>query len=184
MGSLLELGAVDLVDADLDDATAAAQALRQPALIAQFAWFRATRSLLAGRFDEAEARSADALACHQRTDLWGSMECYATQLFTLRRDQGRLAELEPLLDDLVASSEFGAFREAIALLYAELGRPDDARDVLHGAVPDGGWYRPLPRDWSWLFLTCVQAELCVELGDRVSPSGSTPTSHPTPSFLR
>jgi DNA-binding SARP family transcriptional activator len=160
MVSWLELGDVESADADLDVVIGMTGALRQPALIAQVAWYRAMRALLSGRLEEGEALMNEAFAIHQRTTLWGAFECLSTQLFTLRRDQGRILELEPILGDLANTSEFRGFREAAALMYLDAGRPDDARRVLG----DADAFAPMPRDWSWLFLTCLQAEVCAEIG--------------------
>jgi tetratricopeptide (TPR) repeat protein len=160
-GVHLELGDLAAADADLDAAARIAERLRQPAMVAQVAWCRAMRSLLLGRFDEAESGSLEAYDLHRRTTLWGAMECLCTQLFTLRRDQGRIIELQPMLADLAATSDFVGFREAAALMYLDLGRGAEARDVLGPRVT----FPSMPRDWSWLFLTCLQAEVCAGLGD-------------------
>ncbi|CAN5623523.1 BTAD domain-containing putative transcriptional regulator [soil metagenome] len=164
MVSRLELGEIEAADAELEPCRRVAAELRQPALIAQLAWYRAMRSLLAGRFDEAEQLSLEAFGLHQHTSLWGGLECFGTQLFTLRRGQGRIGELEPILSELVANSEFSTFREGAALMYLDLGRDDEARAVLAagGGPPDPD----RPKDWSWLFVSCVHAELCADLGDR------------------
>jgi DNA-binding SARP family transcriptional activator len=160
----LEFGDLAAADADLDAAARIAERLRQPAMLAQVAWCRAMRSLLLGQFDDAEAASIEAYDLHRRTTLWGAIECFCTQLFTLRRDQGRIIELQPMLADLAASSQFVGFREAAALMYLDLGLPEDARDVLGARAS----FPPMPRDWSWLFLTCLQAEVCAGLGDRAA----------------
>ncbi|MBA2496140.1 MAG: AAA family ATPase [Acidimicrobiia bacterium] len=168
--SLLELGDIDGVDVDLDSCHQMAERLRQPALVAQLAWCRATRSLLAGRYGEAEERSVEALSLHQRTSLWGPMECFGAQLFTLRRDQGRLAELEPFLVDLGDTSEFEDFGHAAALMYLETDRPDDAVRALGAS---GAALPPKVPDWSWLFLTCVQAEVCAGLPQALRDRSAT-----------
>src|SRR5262245_34205004 len=157
----LELGDVAGADADLEVADTAAARLRQPANVAQVAWYRAMRAELSGRYDDAERLSTEALALHQRTGLWGAWECFATQLFTLRRSQGRIIELEPLLRQLAETSDFVGFREAQALMYLDLGRPDDAR----ASLGDRASFPRMPQDWSFEFLSCVQAEVCAELGD-------------------
>jgi tetratricopeptide (TPR) repeat protein len=164
MTSRLEVADLAGADADLAAASAAAERLREPVMEAQIAWYRATRALLAGDLDAAERMSEQALALHRRTGLWGALECFSTQLFQLRREQGRLIELEPLLVDMAGSSPFSGFREGMALMYLEAGRVDDAID----ALGDRRDFPPMPRDWSWLYLSCLQAEVCAHIGDDVT----------------
>jgi DNA-binding SARP family transcriptional activator len=164
MTSRLEVADLAGADADLEAASAAAERLREPAMLAQIAWFRATRALLVGNADEAEGLSGEALALHRRTGLWGALECFSTQLFQIRRQQGRIIELEPVLLDMAGSSEFSGFREAMALMYLDVDRVDDAV----AALGDRCDFASMPRDWSWLYLTCLQADVCSVLGDDAS----------------
>lgn len=157
----LELGNATAADEELDAIAAAAHRLRRPALLIQVAWYRSMRALMEGRLDDAEELYDEAFALHRRVGLWGLWECYATQLFTLRREQGRIAELEPLLGQLAATSQFTGFREGAALMYLDLGRPHDARAILGDRIQ----FPPIPPDWSWEFVACVQAEVCARLGD-------------------
>jgi len=160
----LELGDAAGADKDLDAVAAAAERLRRPAMLIQVAWYRSMRALMEGRLIDAERLCAEALALHQRVGLWGLWECYATQLFTLRREQGRIIELEPLLARLATTSEFTGFREGAALMYLDLGRPADALAILG----DRADFPPIPLDWSWEFVSCVQAEVCARIGDDAS----------------
>lgn len=53
----------------------------------------------------------------------------ALRMFNLRREQDRLHELAPLLDHVLSSApSAGLWTAGLALLLAELGRADDARD--------------------------------------------------------
>jgi tetratricopeptide (TPR) repeat protein len=161
MTSRLEIGDLVGADADFVAASVAAERLREPAMLAQVAWFRAMRALIGGAIDEAQRLTDEALALHRRTGLWGATECYSTQLFHLLRAQGRLIELEPLLLDMATTSGFSGFREAMALMYLDAGRADDAR----AALGEHYEFAALPRDWSWLYLSCLQAEVCAAIGD-------------------
>jgi DNA-binding SARP family transcriptional activator len=161
MTSRFEVADLAGADADLEAAAIAAERLREPVMLAQIGWFRSTRALLAGQLDAAERLSAEALAMHRRTGLWGALECYSTQLFQIRREQRRLSELEPLLLDMADTSRFSGFHEAVALMYLESGRVDNAL----AALGDRRHFPPMPRDWSWLYLSCLQADVCAEVGD-------------------
>ena len=85
-------------------------------------------------------------------------------LFVLRRDQGRLAEIEELMRRSV--HEYPAlprFTTALAHLYAELGREREARTLLDELLS-----RDLARehlDAEWLFTINVLADVAAFLGD-------------------
>lgn len=161
MTSRLEVADLDGADADLAVASTDAERLREPAMLAQVGWFKAMRALLAGRLDDAEQLSQEAFALHRRTGLWGALECFSTQLFLLRREQGRIIELEPLLLERVDNSEFTGFREAMALMYLDAGRTGDAVEALGDRIA----FPSMPRDWSWLYLTCMQADIAADIAD-------------------
>ena len=51
-------------------------------------------ALMEGRFEEAERLLAETLAVGQRAESWNAAVSHRLELFVLRREQGRLAELE------------------------------------------------------------------------------------------
>jgi hypothetical protein len=69
-----------------------------------------------------------------------------------------------LLVDMAGTSGFTGFREAMALMYLDVGRVDDAV----AALGDRRSFPSMPRDWSWLYLTCLQADVCADIGDDVA----------------
>ena len=62
---------------------------------------------------------------------------YAIQMFGLRREQGRLAELAPVVRLLDADAREGAWGPGLVALLAELGMEDDARRELRRILDDG-----------------------------------------------
>ena len=70
---------------------------------------------------------------------------FGLQMFTLRREQGRLKELEPVVRYFVQQHPVaGAWRPGLALIYSELGRAQEARaEFEHLAQHD---FADLPRD--------------------------------------
>ena len=87
---------------------------------------------------------------------------YAIQMFGLRREQGRLAELAPVVRLLDADAREGAWGPGLAALYAELGMVDDARRELRRILDDGlGALRPS----LWLASLVYLADACAALGD-------------------
>ena len=113
-----------------------------------------------GRFVEAEAHAeeADALAGFlSGNDVAGG---YGVQLFSIRRDQGRLDEARPLVEAVARLDRVGAtWRPALTVLQAELGLHDEARAGLGVLVADG--------------LAAVPRTRC---GGRRSPTSPTPPS--------
>jgi DNA-binding CsgD family transcriptional regulator/tetratricopeptide (TPR) repeat protein len=118
-----------------------------------------------GRFAEAEtlADEANVLSTFlSGTDAEGG---YGVQLFTLRREQGRLDEARPLVEAVARLGQEGAtWRPALAVLYAELGRLDDAARELRHLVADD--LRAVPRDSLYCGSLSYLADAAVAVGDR------------------
>ena len=55
------------------------------------------------------------------------MACSGVQMFLLRREQGRLAELAPAVRYFVRQHTATAWRPGLALIYSELGLVQEAR---------------------------------------------------------
>jgi hypothetical protein len=159
----LELGDLRGVHAELDLMASLAGELRQPAQL----WFdvvlRATLATFEGRFADAErliphalgfARAAGLLA-----DLYGTI-----QLWALRREQRRLAEVERPLAELVRRFPmYDVLRCVRAHIAAVLGRERAARDELHALSADD--FAALPRNDDWLFNLCLLGDVSRELDD-------------------
>jgi hypothetical protein len=155
-----ELGDFAAADADLD-------VLRRFAATSGRPFFRglthlrdAARALARGELAAAEGHVegyADVLDVSD--DFFAG---YAAQLFTIRREQGRLAEVEPLLASLAADSDIFAWRAALSVTLAELGRTDEATQLLDEVVATG--CEPLPRDWLWLSALTHYADAAVAVG--------------------
>jgi DNA-binding SARP family transcriptional activator/class 3 adenylate cyclase len=120
-------------------------------------------ALMEGRLEAAELLLDRVLeTSHADTNLVNS---YSAQLLLLRRDQGRIAEVLPLVENLVATSErLATARAVLALIYAELGRDANTRRVFEDLAADG--FAPLPRDITWPCTLAILAELCWHLRDR------------------
>lgn len=93
----------------------------------------------------------------------GSSALFA--LFLLRREQGRLQELEQ--DLLVAPDRYvgyRGFRCMLALAHCELGRRDEAQRVLQRLSDND--FAALPKDGEWLYSLTLLSEVAYALGDR------------------
>ena len=153
--------------ASLDDLYASIAAeLGQPSDLWQAAMQDVLWALLHGDFAKAEQLAAHALS---RGDARRSdADCsYRLAMFVLRRDQGRLAEVEELTREAVeAYPGYRSFRCFIPLLEVELGREAEARRQFEALA--SGDFGSLPRDCEWLFCLATLAEVAARLGDRAN----------------
>jgi DNA-binding SARP family transcriptional activator len=152
------------VELELDAADRLADELLQPAQRWHVGTGHTMLALMEGRFEEAEQLIAETLALGQRAESWNAVVTQRLALFVLRREQGRLPELEDTIRRSV--HEYPAllrFRCALAHLYGELRREGDAR-----AVFDALMSRDLAREYldaEWLFSLSLLPDPCAWLGD-------------------
>ena len=120
-------------------------------------------ALFRGDFAAAERLAEEALprGGERRTDA----ECsYRLAMFVLCREQGRLAEIEPLVREAaVAYPGYRSFRCFVPLMDLELGRVAAARRSFDVLAEDG--FAALPRDGEWLFCLSHLAEVAAGLDD-------------------
>lgn len=161
---LLEAGTIDdAVDAQAACTRLAAE-LQQPYYVWYVRSFEALRAFLDGRFDDSERLSQEALAIGQRTHNQNVTQIFAMQMFGLRREQGRLAELEDAARAFIAQyPTLPAWRAALAVICTELGKEADARWAFESLAADD--FAALPRDTFWLAAIAGLADVCASLGD-------------------
>ncbi|MGR4869133.1 helix-turn-helix transcriptional regulator [Variovorax sp. LARHSF232] len=116
-----------------------------------------------GRFAEAEAWAAQALTMGRRVAEALAVGVYGTQMFCLRREQGRLAETLPLLEHFVRTTPSAqTWQPGLALLYAEL----DMRAQCQAVFDSLPWEQArVPRDAGSMTAVMFCAETCVYLED-------------------
>ena len=166
--SHLEIGDISAAERTLQAYTQEAKELRQPMYLYWALVFQSTRALLRGEFDEAERLSFEALAMGQRLagrDLTGFDNPVAAQIQAIRREQGRMGELQPIVAALVEQfPQIPAWRMALAMICVSTGQLEAARvhfDFLAGSDCFGS----LPQDGLWLTSVAGLAEVCASLGD-------------------
>ena len=158
------LGDIQALDVQLAARTRLAQEMQYPHHLYVSAATQAMRALLDGRFAEGEQLAQQALAIGQRLQAEGVDGAFGMQMFTLRREQGRLHELAPVVRHFV--QQHGAastWRPGLALIYSELGREREARAAFEQLAAHD--FADLPQDSLWLTCVAYLAEVCAFLGD-------------------
>lgn len=155
---LLAAGDIPAMESEVVAFRRIAEPLRSPGYLWWPTLWAAMRALLAGRLEEAEETAGEALTLGQAPFPNLAFFNYSFLLFYLRREQGRLDELEQATrDTAAANADIPAIRVALAFLLAEIGKLPEARGVAaslrHGA--DFGALRD--RNWpaSWFQLARV-----------------------------
>ena len=119
--------------------------LRQPTQHWFVAVHKGLLALLEGRLAEADVLSAHALDLGERAQSWDARASHTLQMVVLRRDQGRLGEVEAQVRSVAeANPTYPILHCARALTLAELGHVDEAGDSLARLAGS------LPFDEEWL----------------------------------
>ena len=117
-----------------------------------------------------EGRLADAEAAAVRSHEWSTLltgreasGVFGIQMFGIRREQGRLAEVAPVIRLLAGGAGDGSWRPGLVSLLAEIGMEDEARAELARVAADGldGFRASL-----WLASLTFLTDACAALGDR------------------
>ena len=162
--ALMERGDVAGADREFAIQDRLAGELQQPAQLWYRAAIQAMRALFDGNLEEAERlvhRAHDVGASAQGTDAEVS---FRVQLFVLRREQGRLTEIEDLIrrsvDEYVS---YPMFRAALIVLVLETGREEAARLEFEDLAAND--FSAFHRETQWLFGMALVAEAAALLGD-------------------
>jgi class 3 adenylate cyclase len=142
-----------------------ADELRQDFYYWQLGLFRSMEALFAGQIEEAERLSQAALAIGQPGQPDTANQMFAAQLFAIRLEQARIAELADGVRVFVQMyPAIPAWRTALAYNHAELGKTDEARDEFEILAKDD--FAIFPRDANWPIAQALLVEVCSYLGDR------------------
>jgi DNA-binding SARP family transcriptional activator/tetratricopeptide (TPR) repeat protein len=166
LDALLELGDIEAAKVELDAMARVARELRQPSQHWLAGVYRGLLALLEARFAEAEAVIAQTRELGELSQSWNAAVTYRLQLYVLRREQGRLAEVEELVQrSLEQYPTYPIWQCVLAQTAAELGHADAASDAFE-ALASGGFAK-LPFDEEWLVSMALLAETARALGDAV-----------------
>jgi DNA-binding CsgD family transcriptional regulator len=156
----LELGEMAGVEADMEAMTRIDARIRQRTYLIQVVCARLMLSLMRGGFTDAERLILKV----QPLLVTGHADQLSMQIFTLRRDQGRLAALQPVVSAFLRQHAAGSiWRPGLALVYLEIGQRDEARAEFEKLAVDD--FSAIPRDGRWLYCIVYLCEICAALAD-------------------
>ena len=176
--ALIELGEMRRAKADVAALATTAQELRQPSQEWFVEVYGALVDLLEGRLTEAERSIEAALRVGERAQSWNAAVSYGLQLYLLRREQGRVSEIEDLVRRSVEEYPgYPIWRCVLAHMAGELGYVPEAR---HSPVRPRGRPDPSTRSgWSSAGFLAEAARLHSRTPSRRSPCTSPCAPTPT-----
>ncbi len=138
VSALMALGEIVPAREELAIALDMAKNTRQPFMLHVTEHYRSALALLEGHLAEADAAA-------ERSREWGQLlvgrdasSVYGIQMFGVRREQGRLAELAPVIRVLAAGDRGGgAWRPGLAAMLAELAMEEQVRGELDRLQAEG-----------------------------------------------
>ncbi len=160
----LELGDMKQAETELKACRALTDEFPQPYQLWRLRRLAATLALLRGEFSEAERLAEDARQFGEEIQESYAAINFATHMGILRREQGRMAELEQMVAALAESHPtIPAIRCCLAWLYADLKRGPEASEILTDLLSDNA--EKIPKDVTWMFAMALLAEVCAFLHD-------------------
>lgn len=155
---------------DHDDFQAVVRRLAEMANTTQSLTFRwqalctqAMEAILHGDYPLAERKAEEAVSSSPDTASGSVAGIYGMQMFTIRREQGRLAEIAPLVKQFVSEKpEEAIWRPGLMLIASDLGFHEQAR-VHFEAMAQSDF--ALPMDAKRAITLTYLAEVCAALGD-------------------
>jgi len=141
-----------------------AQAERQPFMLAVGLSSETLLAMHEGRFADAEALAQETLKVGRRFSRANAAGAYGMQMFSIRREQGRLAEVLPVLRHFVSTQpESAIWRPGLALLYAELDLRGQAQAEFESLAAED--FAAIPHSALWPTTMAFMAEVCAYLND-------------------
>jgi tetratricopeptide (TPR) repeat protein len=161
-----------LMEGRIDDARAAISTFRRAVEKSRFVLYRymgmafdVMLSVIDGRLDDAERLAEEAQDFGSSSGIESDAGVYGVHMYVIRREQGRLAEVAPVLR-LASALEPDApvWRPGLAALFVDTGMLEDARREFETLAADD--FASLPRDAMWPCSLTFLSEVCTALGDQ------------------
>jgi len=139
--------------------------LREPAVTWDILFVEAADALAYGDADRAEELATEALRWGTETGQRDAMSFYGTQLAMARLEQGRLGELETLVEQVAEDNPaIEAVQALLAVAALEAGHLRRAAQILEAASTQG--FERLMPDAAWFAGAVNYARVAIELGDK------------------
>jgi len=160
----LETGDVAAADADNEEMRRWGEETNRPFTLSLGTVFCAARAAMSGRFEDSERLAQQALAYGQRIETEASSGIFGIQMFAVRREQGRLKEIEPVVRVFLQQhSADGAWRPGLAVIFSDLGLVADARAEFEILAEHD--FDDLPLDMVWMGTMAFLVDVCTFLQD-------------------
>jgi len=160
---LLETGDAAGARAQLEGYMALAKHTREPSYLWLSVVYQGLWAILEGRFEDAERLANEALELARRFEHGGGPAFHAIQISRVRAEQGRLAEMIPVVEGIVKATPLSGWRARLVQLYAEFGREEEARREFELLAAND--FAGVPADALWLLSLCWVTEPCAILRD-------------------
>lgn len=161
---LLEFGDLARVDDEIEIYSRLADELRQPVYLWLKPFFKSSRALLEGRFQDCETLLSESLKIGQRAQDQNAVLFCATTMTTLRRLQGQFGTLVHSVKSFVENyPSIVGWRATLAQIYTELNEREKARAEFEMLSVNN--FADLPRDGAWVVSICLLAQVCAYLSD-------------------
>ncbi|MCH8902188.1 MAG: tetratricopeptide repeat protein, partial [Chloroflexi bacterium] len=164
MIALLASGDVDGVDRELEIIYPRAADTREPAYIGRRPSWEGMRAAMRGEWDKADRYLEELLAAFQQVQVAWLFQAGTVLMYDIRRSLGRLDEMEGPLRAAQEQNPLPAYKGALAMLYCDTGRDDDARKILEEFSEDD--LRQIPRDWTFVNAICTFINAARRLADK------------------
>jgi eukaryotic-like serine/threonine-protein kinase len=161
--ALFETGELAGLDRAMEEFQSIVHQIRQPQYAYVQAGFVTMRALLEGRFAEAEQLTLQFLTLGQRLQFGSAEGIFGMQMFMLRREQGRLHEVAPIVEMFVQGHASSSWKPGLALMYTELGLTDKARTVFEELAVNE--FAGIQQDGIWAASITFLVEVCASLRD-------------------
>ena len=160
--AFLALSDIESARREVDEVRAIAERTGQPFHVHVAEHGGSAIALCEGRLDDAEAMAQRSYAWSRLLTGRDASGVYGIQMFGVRREQGRLAELAPLIRMLAGEP---TWRPGLASLLTELGMEAEARRELAAVASEGlDAFRPS----LWLVSLTYLTDACAVVGDEAT----------------
>jgi class 3 adenylate cyclase len=159
------LGDMAAANGLIDELARVTEETRMPVYTWQLELLRGMQAMFSGTVAEAEERAQSALAIGQRATPDIAMQMFGAQIYAIRREQGRLAEMEAGIKGFAQMyPAVPSWRTALGFGYAELGRIEEARAELDALAKDD--FAIFPRDGNWPIGMALLGETAAVVDDK------------------